>query len=247
MTINIGLHGSSGRMGVAVTEAISRQNDKFSLVTKFTGAENIDQLLDFCLGADVIIDFSVADALENLLEAATKTNRKIVIGTTGLSNVHIQAIKKAAQSIAILYAPNTSIGANLVIEIAGKMSKILDGYDVEIIDIHHRYKKDAPSGTALAIGQNIAVNRKQKFEDVAVFDRANRGVRQKDDIGFSSLRSGDICGEHEVMFAGTGEVITIGSKAFTRDVFADGALFAAKWLHSTIAPGLYSMQDVLKI
>lgn len=247
MTIKIGLHGSSGRMGIAVTEAISRQSHEFSLVKNFTRDGDTNQLLEFCLSADVVIDFSAADALQNLLEAATNANRKIVIGTTGLSNDHIQLMKKASQFIAILHAPNTSIGANLVMEMAGKMSKILASYDVEIIDTHHRYKKDAPSGTALAIGQNIAINRQQKFEDIAVFDRANKGVRQKGDIGFSSLRSGGVCGKHEVIFAESSEVITISSEALTRDVFADGALFAAKWLNSVIIPGLYSMQDVLKI
>ena len=247
MTIKIGLHGSSGRMGIAVTDAILRQNDKFSLAKTFTRFEDVNQLLDFFLAVDVIIDFSAADALQNILKIATKANRKIVIGTTGLSNIHIQLIKEAAQSIAILYAPNTSIGANLIIELAGKMSKILADYDVEIIDTHHRYKKDSPSGTALAIGQSIAKNRQQKFEDTAVFDRVNKGARRKGEIGFSSLRSGGICGKHEVIFAETSEVITIGSEALTRDVFAEGALFAAKWLNSVVTPGLYSMQDVLKI
>lgn len=247
MTINIGLHGASGRMGIAVAEAISRQSDKFSLVTKFTRVQTNNKLLDFCLAVDVIIDFSVADALINLLEAATTANRKIVIGTTGLSNVHVQAMEKAAKYIAVLYAPNTSIGANLVIEIAGKMSKILGDYDVEISDIHHRYKKDAPSGTALAIGQNIAKNRERKFEEVAVFDRVGKGSRQNGDIGFSSLRAGGICGEHEVIFAGSSEVITISARALSREVFAEGALFAARWLNSVVKPGLYSMQDALKI
>ena len=247
MTIKIGLHGSSGKMGIAIQDAIARQSDKFSLATKFTRVEKDSQLLEFCSNSDLIIDFSAADALQNLLEAAIKTNKKIVIGTTGLSNDHIQAIKKASTSIAILYASNTSIGANLIIEMAGKISKILEDYDVEIIDIHHKYKKDAPSGTALAIGQNIAINRKQKFEDIAVFDRINKGVRRKNDIGFSSLRTGDICGKHKVIFAGSSEVITIGSEALTRDVFADGALFAAKWLNSQENPGLYSMQDILKL
>lgn len=264
MTINIGLHGASGRMGTAVTEAISRQSDKFSLVAKFTRSINneqavnnnsailapknySDQLLDFCFAADVIIDFSAADALKNLLESAVGTNKKLVIGTTGLSASHVQLMEEAAEFIPILYAPNTSIGANLLIEMAGKISKILNDYDVEIIDIHHRYKKDAPSGTALAIGRNIAASREQKFEDVAIFNKINKEIRQKSDIGFSSLRLGNICGEHEVIFAGDNEVITISSKALTRSVFADGALIAAKWLNSVLVPGFYSMQDIFKI
>ena len=108
--------------------------------------------MDFCLASDIIIDFSSADALENLLKVSTETDKKLVIGTTGLSSTHINKIEKASQSIAILYSPNMSIGANLVIEMAGKISRILEDYDVEIIDIHHKHKKDAPSGTAIAIG-----------------------------------------------------------------------------------------------
>ena len=245
--INIGLHGASGRMGAAVTEAIARQSDKFDLVTKFSKHRNNYTLLDFCLASDIIIDFSSADALENLLKVSTETDKKLVIGTTGLSSTHLKEIEKASKSIAILYSPNMSIGANLVIEMAGKISRILEDYDVEIIDIHHRHKKDSPSGTAIAIGQNIAKHREQKFEEVAVFDRVNKGIRKDGDIGFSALRSGGIWGEHEVMFAGSTEVVTIGSRALSREVFANGALFAARWLSSITEPGLYLMQDIFKL
>lgn len=246
--INIGLHGASGRMGAAVIEAIARQSDKFDLVTTFSKhRSNHYTLLDFCLDSDIIIDFSSADALTKLLTVSTKTDKKIVIGTTGLSKTHIKAIEKAAKSIAILYSPNMSIGANLVIEMAGKISKILESYDVEIIDFHHRHKKDSPSGTAIAIGQNIAKHRKQQFEEVAVFDRVNKGIRKDGDIGFSALRSGGIWGEHEVIFAGSTEVITLGSRGLSREVFAQGALLAVKWLSSITEPGLYLMQDIFKI
>lgn len=246
MSVKIGLHGSSGRMGIAITDAISRQSDQFSLTRAFTRLGKPSELLDFCSAADVIIDFSAASALQHLLEAAVQTSKRIVIGTTGLLDTHVELMEKAAQFIPILFAPNTSIGANIVMQMAGKISKLLKDYDVEIIDMHHRYKKDAPSGTALAIGQNIAKHRQQNFKDIAVFDRANRGIKGKGDIGFSSLRFGDICGKHEVIFAGSGEVITLGTEVLTRDVFAEGALFAAKWLNSKDIPGLYSMQDVLK-
>ena len=245
--IKIGLHGASGRMGTAVTEAISRQSDKFDLVTKFSKHSNNSALLDFCLPADIIIDFSAPDALGSLLKVSSQTDKKVVIGTTGLSSTHIKEIEKASKSIAILYSPNMSIGANLLIEMAGKISRILEDYDVEIIDIHHKHKKDSPSGTALAIGQNIAKHRDQKFEKVAVFDRVNKGIRNDGDIGFSALRSGGIWGEHEVIFAGSTEVITIGSRALSREVFANGALFAARWLNSITKPGLYLMQDIFKI
>lgn len=247
MSIKIGLHGSSGMMGKAVIDAITRQNHLFSLVSTFTKLNHLSQLLKFCLSTDVIIDFSNADALKNLLKESIQANKKIVICTTGMSDTHLELIKEAAQYIAVLYAPNTSIGANLVIEIAGKISKVLKDYDVEIIDIHHRYKKDSPSGTALAIGQNIAKNRKQNFRDKAVFDRINKGPRKDSDISFSSLRSGGIYGKHEVIFAGSSEVVTVGSESLTRNVFAEGALLAAKWLDSVEVPGIYSMSNVLNI
>ena len=245
--INIGLHGASGRMGTAVAEAIAKQSDKFVLITKFSKQHNQDKLFNFCFPADIIIDFSTPDALENLLKISTEVGKKLVIGTTGLSSAHIKEIEKASKSIAILYSPNMSIGANLIIEMAGRISRILEDYDVEIIDIHHRHKKDSPSGTALAIGQNIAKYRDRKFEEVAVFDRANQGIRKEGDIGFSPLRSGGIWGEHEVIFAGSTEVVTIGARALSREVFANGALFAARWLNTITEPGLYRMQDILKI
>lgn len=245
--INIGLHGASGRMGTAVIDAIAKQSAKFVLVAKFSKQHNKDELIDFCFPADIIIDFSTPDALKRLLKISTETGKKLVIGTTGLSSAHIKEIKKASKTIAILCSPNMSIGANLLIEMAGKISKILENYDAEIIDIHHRYKKDSPSGTALAIGQNIAKYRDQKFDAVAVFDRANLGIRKDGDIGFSLLRSGGICGEHKVIFAGPTEVVTIGARALSREVFANGALFAASWLNTITEPGLYRMQDILKI
>lgn len=245
MTVKIGIHGASGRMGVAVAEAMSK-NKKFSLVAKFTRADSLDKLHDLVSSSDVIIDFSAPSALSALLEIATKHRKKILIGTTGFSDEHLRLIKKAAETIAVLHAPNTSIGANLVIAMAGKMAEILGDYDAEIIDLHHKYKKDAPSGTALEIGKSIALARRQKFENIAVVDRATRGLRSDGEIGFSSVRAGSIWGEHEVIFANTSEVITIGTRALSREVFADGALEAAYWLHSK-GQGLYSMKDVLGI
>lgn len=243
-TINIGLHGSSGRMGKAVVKAIEKSENKFYLVTVFSRQQNKSILLDFCSRADIVIDFSSPDALEDLLKIASRTKTKLVIGTTGLSKGQVKQINKTSKIIPILYSPNMSIGSNLIIEIAGKLSKILKTYDVEIIDIHHRNKKDSPSGTSIAIGKRIAKYRKQKFEQVAVFDRVNRGLRKYGEIGFSSIRSGEILGEHKVIFAGSTEVVSVGANALSREVFANGALFAASWLHSITKPGLYSIQKI---
>jgi 4-hydroxy-tetrahydrodipicolinate reductase len=244
MTIKIGLHGANGRMGIALQAAIA-ENNNFSLGGTFARAN--DDLDMFCSSCEVILDFSVSEALPNLLTYAKKHRKKILIGTTGLDESHISQMEEVARIIPVLHAPNTSIGANLVIEMAGKLAKILDNYDAEIIDLHHKYKQDAPSGTALVIGRNIAASRGQKLEDVAVFDRSNQeGARIHNEIGFSSIRAGSIWGEHEVIFAGAHEIITVGARALSRQVFADGALFAAKWLNSA-KPGLYSMKDVLEM
>lgn len=245
MTIKIGIHGASGRMGLAVEEAIAKDS-RFYLAAKYSRSYEFSTLLDLVLSSDVIIDFSSPEGLFPLLEIAKTYHKKILIGTTGLLEQHFHQIEKAAQVIAVLHAPNTSIGANLLIEMAGKMAKVLSGYDAEIIDLHHQYKKDAPSGTALAIGKNIALAKEQKFENVAVFNRVNKGERQNDEIGFSSIRAGGIWGEHEVIFANSSEVITLGARALSRDVFADGALTAAHWLNSK-GPGLYTMKEVLEI
>lgn len=244
MTIKIGIHGASGRMGTAVIQAVSKNNN-FTLAATFASSNEIAQLGDFCFACDVIIDFSTPFALAKLLENAISCNKNILIGTTGLSSDHFTLLEQAASSIAVLHAPNTSIGANLLIEMAGRLGKILANYDAEIVDLHHRHKKDAPSGTALAIGKTIATARSCKFDDVAVLDRMKKGARQDDEIGFSSLRAGGVWGEHEVLFASDSEVITIGARALSRSVFADGALLAAKWLFGK-KPGLYSMQDVLE-
>lgn len=243
MTIKIGVHGASGKMGLSVLEAISRQNNKFSLAARFTKKEGVS-LNDFCNLSDVIIDFSVPDALPDLLEAVLSANKKIVIGTTGLSAKHMQMIVESSKHISIIYAPNTSLSANLLVKIASQLAKILPTYDAEIVDLHHRSKKDAPSGTAIAIGSSIAEARGQLFEEKAVLSRVGHKERQTGDIGISSLRCGNIYGEHEVLFVGENEAVTIGAKSFNRNVFADGALAAASWLNSKDA-GLYSMQDVL--
>ncbi len=246
--IKIGLCGASGRMGVAVHQSIEQKLDNFILTSTIDSKHKESDLINFCNQSDVIIDFSNADSLKGLAKAAIKSKTRLVVGTTGLSAEHFDYLKESSKHIAVLYAANTSIGANLVAMLAAKSAKILQeyNYDVEITEAHHKYKKDAPSGTALMIGQRIAESSGVDFEKNAVFDRANKGLRNSGEIGFSSIRGGGIFGQHEVLFAGDNELVTIECKALSRAAFADGALFAAYWLSDKEA-GLYSMKDVLSL
>ena len=244
--IKVGLCGINGRMGQAICESMQSKEDKFILAATLGSSYAKDDLAEFCNHSDVIIDFSNAHVLEELTKAAMLSKTNIVVGTTGLKDKHFAYLEELSEHVAVLYAANTSIGANLVAMLAAKSAKILQGYDVEIIEAHHRYKQDAPSGTALMIGQKIANASGIDFKSKAVFDRANKGPRQDGEIGFSSIRGGGIFGENEVLFASDNEVVTIGVRALSRAAFADGALFAAQWLSNKKA-GLYSMQDALQL
>ena len=245
-TVKIGLMGAAGRMGQSIKGLIDSRSDKFQLAASLNSKHDADELLKFCQASDVIVDFSSANILGALTKAAANCNTNMVVGTTGLEDKHFAYLQEAATQVAVLYAANTSIGANLVAMLAAQSAKILKEYDVEIIEAHHRHKKDAPSGTALMIGQKIAEARKLDFQANAVFDRANKAaIRTQGEIGFSSIRAGGIYGEHEVMFAGDNELVTIGCRALSRLAFAEGALIAAQWI-SDKPPGLYSMQDVLQ-
>lgn len=243
--IKIGIHGALGKMGLSVLKAIAKKQDRFSVAAEFARNSNIS-LQDFCELSDVIIDFSAPQATQDLVVAAISAGKKIVIGTTGLSKNQMQIIVDASKYIPIIYTPNTSVSANLLIKMAGQLAKILPNYDAEIVELHHRSKKDSPSGTAIAIGKSIAEARGHLFEKKVVLSRAEGQQRLDGEIGIASLRCGSVCGEHEVLFVNENEVITIGAKNLNRDVFADGALIAASWL-SDKQPGLYSMQDVLDL
>lgn len=241
--IKVGISGANGRMGKAI-ESIIDSNNHFALSAKLTSSSTKDDIKNSCLLCDVIIDFSTPGSLKNLMHFAANSSTNIIIGTTALESEHFQYIEAAAQKIAVVYAPNTSLGANLLEDLSIKAARILNDYDAEVIEAHHRNKKDAPSGTALAIGKCIANARKIDFDTNAIFNRSSKGLRQKDDITFSSIRGGGIYGEHEIIFAGDNEVVTIGHKALSRDAFAEGAVYAASWIIGK-KPGLYSMRDVL--
>lgn len=242
--IKIGISGANGRMGKAIESMICSKKDRFELAAKLTSSSTKEDIENSCRACDVIIDFSQPTGLNALISAAVKFSTNILVGTTGLESEHFRYIKAAAKDIAVIYAPNTSLGANLIEDLSIKAANILAGYDAEIIEAHHKNKKDSPSGTALAIGKSIANARQIDFDSNAVFDRYNKGQRQKNDITFSSIRGGGIFGEHNVIFAGDNEVINIGHSALSREAFAQGAVFAASWLIGK-KPGLYSMREVL--
>lgn len=198
--------------------------------------------------AKVAIDFTLPQATVMNLDACVASGTAMVIGTTGHSAEQREAIAKAAQRIPIVIAANMSLGVNLLLKLADIAARALnEDYDIEIYEAHHRNKKDAPSGTALAIGNAVAAARGVHLDSAGDFTRyGDTGVRQRGHIGFSVVRGGDIVGDHTLLFAGPGERIELSHRAHDRSGFARGALTAARWLEGR-APGLYSMQDVLGI
>lgn len=196
--------------------------------------------------ADVAIDFSIHSAVPEHVAAVVARKRAYVLGTTGLTDEEGDVVRQAAKSIPIMWAPNMSLGVNLLLVMVEQASRILGfDYDPEITEMHHRHKKDAPSGTALGFAERVAAGREQILGDVAVHGRRGiTGARTKEEIGIHSLRGGDIVGDHTVMFSNEGERIEFTHRATNRDTFAMGALRAAKWLVGR-EPGLYGMKDVL--
>ena len=195
---------------------------------------------------DVLIDFTVPVATLANIEFCQQHGKKIVIGTTGFSDEERLLIDKASEQISIVMAPNYSVGVNLVFKLLEKAAKVMGDYcDIEVIEAHHRHKVDAPSGTAIGMGEAIAGAMGNNLGDVAVYAREGiTGERSRDEIGFATIRAGDIVGEHTAMFADIGERVEITHKATDRMTFANGAVRAAVWL-SDKAPGFYTMQDVL--
>ena len=202
--------------------------------------------LSLFIEADAVVDFTVPDASVMHAELAAQTKTALVIGTTGLAAEHQAAIEQAARHTAILQAANMSLGVNLLAMLVEKVAAALDpDYDIEVVEMHHRHKVDAPSGTALALGKAAAAGRQVVLDEVAQKVRDGiTGPRQRGDIGFATLRGGDVPGEHSVIFAGEGERIELTHKAGTRELFARGAIKAALWTRGK-PPGLYSMKDVL--
>ena len=196
--------------------------------------------------ADVWIDFSVPAATLANVEAAAKAKAAMVIGTTGLSAADKDAIFKAGATIPIVLAPNFSVGVTVLLQLVADAARLLgESYDIEIVETHHRDKRDAPSGTALRLGEAVAEAREQNLADVARYDRhGDIGPRTTKEIGMQTLRGGDVVGDHTVHFMGQGDRVEITHKASSRDTFAVGSVRAALWLARKPA-GLYDMRNVL--
>lgn len=228
---------SSSLVGVDLGELIGECKFDVSIVSDLT--QVIDQF-------DVIVDFTAPVSTLVNIELCKQHNKKIVIGTTGFSEEEKALIDQASQDIAIVMAPNYSVGVNLMFKLLEKAAKVMGDYcDIEVIEAHHRHKVDAPSGTALGMGEAIAGAMGNKLSDVAVYAREGiTGERTKDEIGFATIRAGDIIGEHTAMFADLGERVEITHKATDRMTFANGAIKAAVWLDQQPS-GFYTMQDVL--
>ncbi len=248
--VNIIIHGCGGHMGKVVA-AVAEKDPHCQVVA---GIDPRDVQADFptfkslseCnAAADVIIDFSTASAISSLLAFAKEKQIPAVICTTGLSEEDTKQIQQTSQSVAILKSANMSVGVNLLINIVQKVAQTLSdaGFDIEILEKHHNQKIDAPSGTALAIADAIKASLSEEHH--YVFDRSQkREKREKTEIGIHAIRGGTIVGEHDVIFAGRDEVIELNHKAMSKDIFAVGAVKAAKFLANQKA-GLYTMKDVM--
>ena len=215
-----------------------------------TGVKITSDLAAVAAGCDVIVDFSGHKGTAGNAPRVAQWKKAWVVGTTGLDAAGRQAVEEAARSVAVVWSPNMSLGVNLLLALLEQAGRALKGrgYDVEIIERHHRRKKDAPSGTALGLGQAVARGLGVDLEKVAVHGRHGLapGDRSAAEIGFHAVRGGDLVGDHTVMFAAEGEVVEFSHRATSRDTFAVGALRAAAWVADR-APGLYSMRDVLGV
>lgn len=247
---NIILCGCSGRMGEVISAMVSERDDvqvvagvDVNTSAQVSGYPIFQSISEFPGKADVIVDFSHHTALPALLEYAISTQTPLVVCTTGHTDEELALMRKAADSVAVFFSGNMSIGINLLMELCKKASETLGmTFDVEIVEKHHNKKLDAPSGTALMLADAIKGTRE---DSEYVYDRHSvRRQRSPEEIGIHSVRGGTIVGEHEVIFAGNNEVITISHSAMSRDIFAAGALKAASFLSQKPA-GLYNMSNVI--
>lgn len=261
--ISIAINGVCGRMGSSIA-ALVAEDKNLKLVAALEREEHpyIGKDLGSIIGQnqngiiisnelknspDVLIDFSSPDSTLARLKTCTENRIAVVIGTTGLDDKQMEQVNKASGGIACLVSPNMSIGVNLLFSLVEIVSKVLgEKSDIEIVEAHHRFKKDAPSGTALKIAEKICNVTGQKMDDVIIYGRKGiTGERPQGQICIHSIRSGDIVGEHTVIFGNIGERLELVHKAQTRDSFAMGAIRAAKFLAGK-SPGLYKMEDVLR-
>ncbi|MFH1368360.1 MAG: 4-hydroxy-tetrahydrodipicolinate reductase [Elusimicrobiota bacterium] len=261
--IKITVCGAAGRMGNAILR-LAATGDQFVITGAvessghpsigsplvFAGTEAGEITGDFGTAAkkaDVIIDFTAVMATLDHLAVAEKLRKPIVIGTTGFKQAEIAEVRKASLKIPVVFTPNMSVGVNALFNLVKEAASAVPDYDVEIVELHHNQKKDAPSGTAARLAKIIADTLKRNLEKVGIYGRQGIvGARKKEEIGILAVRGGDIVGEHTVYFVGPGERIELTHRLQSRDALAAGALVAAKWLAKQ-KPGLYDMQDVLNL
>ncbi len=260
--ITIGVSGAAGKMGRKIL-ALASEDKAYEVKAAIesegnkavgqdagepAGVGRLGVIVTDRLAAkvDVVLDFSSPGGTMRRLGECRKLGVAIVIGTTGFSQEELEEIESAANVIPCLLSPNMSLGVNLVARLVAEAAEALgDDYDIEILEAHHRFKKDAPSGTALLLAREAAAARDLKLDEAAIYGRSGEtGQRPRDVIGIHAVRGGDIVGDHSVIFAGDGERIELTHKAHSRDTFARGALRAAQFVASR-PPGLYSMADVL--
>ena len=260
--MKIGILGCTGRMGRMLVRQIISSNDcelgggtvrsksphlgvdiGEALELGSLGIKTTDDSGAVYKNSDVTIDFTRPEATEGHLQLAVKYKVPMVIGTTGLSKHQRQAIATAAAQVPIVFAPNMSVGINLLTSLVKQVASLLDdSFDIEVLDVHHRYKLDAPSGTAIALGRAAAEGRGVTLEETA--NRCRTGKRQQGEIGFAAIRGGEVIGDSKVIFAGDYEMIELSHRALNRKLFASGAVRAALWLKNQ-EPGFYNMKDVL--
>lgn len=265
--MRVAITGAAGRMGKVLIEAV--QDSQVATLgaaivhpeSTLIGADAGEvagvgrlgvvmagKLTDVLDDFDVLVDFTFPDLTLENLAVCQAHGKQMVIGTTGLTEAEKVQVERAAESVPVVFAPNMSVGVNVALNLLKTAAKVLgDDYDVEIIETHHRHKKDAPSGTALRMGEVIADALGRDLRECAVYGREGfTGERSRTEIGFETIRAGDVVGDHTVLFAGIGERIEITHKASSRMTFAKGAMRAAEWLSGKPA-GLYDMQDVLAL
>jgi 4-hydroxy-tetrahydrodipicolinate reductase len=262
----IAVAGASGRMGQMLIEAVRGADDcqlggaldradspaigtdAMAFLGQASGVLITAALTQGLAGADTLIDFTRPEGTMAHLRVCRELGRRLVIGTTGFSEAQKAEIAAAAREIAIVMAPNMSVGVNVTLKLLDMAARALaTGYDIEIIEAHHRHKVDAPSGTALKMGEVVAAALGRDLKDCAVYDREGvTGERDPSSIGFASIRGGDIVGDHTVLFAGTGERIEVTHKSSSRTTYAQGSLRAARFLASQ-SSGLFDMFDVLQL
>ena len=264
MKLKLVVVGAAGRMGKRII-ALAVESGEFDIIAAVERQGHPDIGKDIGLVAaarpinvklaevfpaagDVAIDFSQPEAADKTIDYCLENNVALVSGTTGLSNQQREKIKAASKKVPIIYGTNMSVGMNVLFNLVGKVAAMLsDEYDIEIIEQHHRFKKDAPSGSALTLAENICKATGRDFPESIKHGRSGKdALRQKGTIGMHAVRAGDITGVHSVIFGTLGETVTLNHTAGSRDTFVRGALRAAKWLVGK-EPALYSMADVLGI